>query len=123
MNYKDFSSAAPFLLTTVDHNLYLNTTPATRLSPWTAMPGWKIENTFFDWMHVVLLGVARDVVGAAIKLMAMLGEISRETLRADLKTLTIWIKQERKSETGSLGWVNLLFFSKFLVWVCSGVVI
>ena len=33
-----------------------------------------------------------------------------KTLRADLKTLTIWIKQERKSETGSLGWVNLLFF-------------
>ena len=46
MNYKDFSSAAPLLLTTVDHNMYLNTTPATRLSPWTAMPGWKIENTF-----------------------------------------------------------------------------
>ncbi|CAE7812100.1 unnamed protein product [Symbiodinium sp. CCMP2592] len=100
MNFKNFSANAPFLLTAIDHNMYLNTTPSAELSPWTAMPGWKIENTFFDWMHIVLLGIARDVVAAAIKLMAMRGVISMTNLRLELKSLTAWIKKERKSETG-----------------------
>ena len=102
MNFKNFSANAPYLLTSIDHNMYLNTTPAAELSPWTAMPAWKIENTLFDWMHVVLLGVARDVVAAAIKLMAMRGVISMNNLRQELKSLTSWIKKERKSETGPL---------------------
>ncbi|CAE7832343.1 unnamed protein product [Symbiodinium sp. CCMP2592] len=98
MNFKNFSANAPFLLTAIDHNMYLNTTPSAELSPWTAMPGWKIENTFFDWMHIVLLGIARDVVAAAIKLMAMRGVISMTNLRLELKSLTAWIKKERKSD-------------------------
>ncbi|CAE7424472.1 nipblb, partial [Symbiodinium microadriaticum] len=98
MNYKNFSADAPFLLTTIDHDTYVNTTPAAELSPWTAMPGWKIENTFFDWMHVVLLGVAKDVAAAAIKLMVMRGVMSGLKLREELKALTTWIKRERKRD-------------------------
>ncbi|CAE7375107.1 nipblb [Symbiodinium sp. CCMP2592] len=97
MNYKNFSANAPFLLTTISHETYLNTTSASDLSPWTAMPGWRLENTFFDWMHVVLLGVGRDAVAAAIKLMVMRGLIGWDTKRADLKMLTLWIKKEYKS--------------------------
>ena len=117
-NFKNFSANAPFLLTSIDHNMYLNTTPAAELSPWTAMPGWKIENTFFDWMHVVLLGVARDVVAAAIKLMAMRGVISKENLRQELKALTTWIKKERKSETGPLGGEQIFFYA-YALGLCS----
>ena len=118
MNYKNFSADAPFLLTTIDHDTYVNTTPAAELSPWTAMPGWKIENTFFDWMHVVLLGVAKDVAAAAIKLMVMRGVMSGLKLREELKALTTWIKRERKRETGQLVW-GIRFFSKFMSRVCT----
>ena len=112
MNYKNFSANAPFLLTTVSHETYLNTTSPSDLSPWTAMPGWRLENTFFDWMHVVLLGVGRDAVAASIKLTVMRGEISWDTKRADLKMLTKWIKNEYKSKTGSLDFLkNVLLFS------------
>ena len=76
------------------------------------MPGWRLENTFFDWMHVVLLGVGRDAVAASIKLTVMRGEISWDTKRADLKMLTKWIKNEYKSKTGSLDFLkNVLLFS------------
>ena len=99
-----------FLLTTISHELYLRSTPPSRVSPWSAMPGWRLENTFFDWMHVVLLGVAKDAVAAGIKLLVMRGELTHQTLRADLKILTNWIKKEHKSETGPFGVIEACCF-------------
>ena len=39
---------------------------AGKLSPWTAVPGWSLNLTFKDVMHVVCLGCARDSIATHI---------------------------------------------------------
>jgi hypothetical protein len=65
--YQNFHDSAGHRLTCLSHGTYLRA-HADRLSPWVQVPGWTLERTLFDAMHVVFLGIARDHVAAHLVL-------------------------------------------------------
>ena len=36
------------------------------VSPWSIVPGWRLETVSWDWLHNVYLGVGRDLVASGI---------------------------------------------------------
>ena len=60
--YKDFRREAVHKSTRFDHTGYVRCPHVFGVSPWTAIPGWSLNLTFKDLMHVLLLGIARDFV-------------------------------------------------------------
>lgn len=61
MWYFDFRPESPRYLTYISDLTYRRT--ASALSPWACMPGWSLRSCFYDMLHIVYLGVARDLVG------------------------------------------------------------
>ena len=45
---------------TVSHEQYMASAPASELSPWCNMPGWRHDRALFDLMHTIHLGTAKD---------------------------------------------------------------
>lgn len=62
--YGDFGVAAPYRATLIDHERYLQM--GGTISPWIRVPGWRLELTFHDLLHVLYLGILRDVCASAI---------------------------------------------------------
>lgn len=73
LSYKDFSPQAAYTRTLVTHEQYMRSTPPALISPWAAVGGWQLESVGFDWMHLVYLGVAKDLVPSALRLLNILG--------------------------------------------------
>ena len=71
MTYKDFGPGAPYAATCTSHSEYLET--CDRVSPWSAVSGWQLETVTFDTMHVIWLGIARDLFPSALKLLRLWG--------------------------------------------------
>lgn len=71
MCYTNMSESAPYKATTKSHSEYLASTQTP--SFWMAMPGFQLESCSYDWMHLVYLGVARDLMPSALKLLQHLG--------------------------------------------------
>ena len=71
--YKDFSPSARYATSLRDHDMYLQRTRLSDVSPWTAVAGWRLETVSFDVMHVVQLGVARDLIPSCLRLLRLLG--------------------------------------------------
>jgi hypothetical protein len=70
--YGDFSDSAGHRGTRITQKAYLLSNMH-KLSPWTRIPGWCIELTLLDAMHVVFLGIARDHVASHLTLWVELG--------------------------------------------------
>eukprot|EP00969_Alexandrium_andersonii_P099594 4393608-Alexandrium_andersonii.AAC.1 len=43
--------------------MYMNSTPPHERSPWASVPGWSLEAIRSDTLHMLWLGVAKDVTG------------------------------------------------------------
>ena len=71
MSYKDFSPSAPYLETIMDHDEFMQ--QAGCVSPWACIPGWQVENCFFDFMHLAYLGTCRSHVPSVLKMLQCLG--------------------------------------------------
>ena len=67
MNYKNMAANAPYRLSHVNHETYAAI--ATEVSPWSSVPGWRLENNVFDFMHNCFLGTGKDFVASAIRLL------------------------------------------------------
>lgn len=64
MWYHDFRECAPRHLTRIDDTTYRNTCKV--LSPWHHIAGWTLGTAMHDFMHVIYLGTARDLIGSLI---------------------------------------------------------
>ena len=71
MTYKNFSNDAPYTSTCRDHSAYLRS--AKRVTPWAQVEGFQFEHISYDVMHLIFLGVARNHVPSALKLLKVLG--------------------------------------------------
>ena len=67
MNYKNMAANAPYRLSHLNHETYAAI--ATEVSPWSSIPGWRLENNVFDFMHNCFLGTGKDFVASAIRLL------------------------------------------------------
>lgn len=67
MNYRNFGQGAAWPLTCLSHEAYmaLELVP----SPWTAVPGFRLETIAWDLLHNVFLGTGRDLVASAIRVL------------------------------------------------------
>ena len=74
LTYKNMSPTAPYVGTEINHDQYMATTLPRHVSPWERhVENWQFETCVFDFMHVVYLGVARDLVPSCFKLLQHLG--------------------------------------------------
>ena len=62
--FTDFSDAAAHLMTSISHSDYVRTHEP--LTPWLNMPGFCIQTSFFDVMHCIWLGTAKDLYASAL---------------------------------------------------------
>lgn len=60
MWFFDFREDSPRYLTYISDSTYRST--ATTISPWAGVQGWSLRSCFFDLLHILYLGVARDLV-------------------------------------------------------------
>ena len=67
MNYKNMAANAPYRLSHLNHETYAAI--AAEVSPWSSIPGWRLENNVFDFMHNSFLGTGKDFVASAIRLL------------------------------------------------------
>jgi hypothetical protein len=70
--YGDFSDSAGHRGTRMTQKAYLSSNMH-KLSPWARIPGWTLDLTLLDAMHVVFLGIARDHVASHLTLWVELG--------------------------------------------------
>ena len=73
--YQNFGDDAAHRSTRISHQTYLAAN-VDRLSPWVHVPGWCLELTLWDAMHVVYLGIARDHVASHLRLWTEAGFLS-----------------------------------------------
>ena len=66
MNYRNFNLSAAHRLSRISHRTYVALTPPEQLSPWICMPGWTLESCTRDPMHVIYLGVCRDILASVL---------------------------------------------------------
>ena len=64
LNYANFDASAGYTFTQMTHRTYVQI--ATPPSAWCGMRGFALESLFFDYMHVTLLGVDRDLGGSIL---------------------------------------------------------
>ena len=67
MNYKNMAADAPYRLSHLNHETYAAIAP--EVSPWSSIPGWRLENNVFDFMHNCFLGTGKDFLASAIRLL------------------------------------------------------
>ena len=71
MCFTNMSESAPYRGTTKTHSEYLAESPTP--SFWLEMPGFQHECCSYDWMHMVYLGVGRDLFASSLRLLQHMG--------------------------------------------------
>lgn len=90
LSFKNTSQRADYAATCVSHADYLRTTR--RVSPWSAIGGWQIENTMYDWSY---LGTAASHVASSLKLVRALGYFYERDESEDLFLKRISLEMKR----------------------------
>lgn len=101
MLYTDFRPDRPRHLTTINDQTYRATAP--KVSPWHVVEGWTLGTAFWDIMHVLYLGTARDLIPSLLGDFAeknMLGDPTR-SLDEQLRTFSVEMNRVFKAN-GSL---------------------
>lgn len=62
--YADWNPGAAYMDTRIDHATY--EASEMKPSPWLRVPGWSLHSCFWDQLHVVWLGFARDLAASII---------------------------------------------------------
>ena len=62
-NAYEFRRGAAWRRMKVSTAMYMQSTPRDELSPWASVPGWSLEANRPDTLHMLWLGVAKDVTG------------------------------------------------------------
>ena len=75
LNYKP---DCPWYMTYLSDATYRLT--STTVSPWTAMPGRSLRSCFWDWMHCVYLGIAKDLISNLLADFNDVGALGEGTL-------------------------------------------
>ena len=81
--FKDFREAAVHRMTEISNEDYIRCTRP--LSPWAQVSGWNLYNNFRDFMHLVYLGTARDLIASDIKLLLLNRCLGQQREPADQK--------------------------------------
>ncbi len=95
-NPYDFREGSNWMKLLVDHDLYIRSTPPESLSPWVAIPGWRLDRVLDDLLHNMWLGWTKDLVGQVLYERAL----DYDTVEGGLKALTLDCKRwcrEKKS--------------------------
>ena len=66
LSYTNFDLDAPWQFTRVSHEQYLDRTPEPLRSPWCKVPGFKSTRVQWEPMHVILMGVAKDIAASIL---------------------------------------------------------
>ena len=96
LNFKNFSPSAPYTAFTMTHDEYLRS--AAWVSPWSVLPGWQYESCSFDVMHLIFLGIGKDLVASSLKILRVLGFHYKndESEEEFLRSATMEMRQECK---------------------------
>ena len=70
-SYKIMGPTARYADHLLSHEEYLATT--SKISPWTRVAGFQIENATLDWMHLCYLGTAPSHIASCLKLLKHVG--------------------------------------------------
>jgi len=98
MSYQDFRADSARHLTTIDDETYRRT--CSNVSPWAAVPGWKLETCLHDLMHVLYLGTARDLIASLLADFVEFGCLGDESepLHSRLRRFSIDMHQAFRAE-------------------------
>ena len=77
------------------HDDYMRTA---KLSPWTAVDGWRVSLAFHDPMHMVFLGTAKDLVPSAMGYWIRHGYYGDGRMSESLRLLSEELKQECRKQ-------------------------
>lgn len=97
-SYKNMNPSAPYAATVINHDQYI---AATRdPSPWINVEGWQLETVTFDFMHVVYLGIARNLIPSCLKMLQLqgYGYEPGETDDMFLKRISVEMRETCKSQ-------------------------
>lgn len=72
MSGRNYSPGAAWRWTRLNHAGYVDHESG-ELSPFLSIPGFQHGTISYDWMHNIYLGVARDLIASALKLMITKG--------------------------------------------------
>ena len=81
-----------------------------QLSPWSAVPGWTLESTTFDFMHNLYLGTGRDLIGSTFKILIRRGAYSHLPF-TDMDSILAFLQEEMVNEcsqSGPLGQIQIM---------------
>lgn len=106
MNYRNFGSTAAWPLTKLGHDAYLQR-EGCRISPWAAVPGYRIETVAYDWMHNIFLGVGRDLVGSGLRTLVLQGVYEHVVPSRDLDATLECIHQEMRADCAKNGCLGI----------------
>lgn len=99
MCFFDFRPDCPRYLTYLSHEQYMRLEEP---SPWAIMPGWHVLTCFHDLMHVIFLGLGRDLVANLLADWIDAGALGPGTMDQQLKALSMemhaFFKREKKLE-------------------------
>lgn len=115
MTYKNTAVDAPYAGTCKDHSAYLNT--AKQPSPWCKVQGFRFETISFDTMHLIYLGIAKNHVPSAFKILRLLGfhyEVG-ETDEQFLKRLGLEMKQDCKEMKILANQLQYIYFLAYII--------
>lgn len=65
MNFRNLTSSKAWHLTSMSHEQYA-LLDSQSLSPWMALPGFRLESVSFDWLHNIYLGHGRDLFASGL---------------------------------------------------------
>ena len=118
LSFTHLGEEAACWMTEVRHEDYLRHDPSP--SPWTAMPGFRLETVFFDAMHIIWLGSARVLLASCLGAWHKLGVLGVEPLSVKLRAFSFEMKR-RCRENQSLGFaVMFVVFVRLLCLVRFG---
>lgn len=72
MHGRSFGSDAAWPFTRLSHEAYLDR-ESSRLSPFTAVEGFRLETVAYDWLHNINLGCGRDLFASGLKVLVIKG--------------------------------------------------
>ena len=103
MNYRNFGESAAYPLTVLSHEQYLAIeADVGQVSDWSVMQGWRLENTMFDFMHCVYLGIGRDLVGSGLRTLIDHGVYGRVLENGINRVLSV-VHEEMRQDCKSHG--------------------
>jgi len=91
MSYKCFYQSAAYRMTTISHTDYMQHTRP--LSPWRVIDGWHLGTVFHDPMHVLYLGICKDLYASALGYWIRQGYYGEGTLSDKLRCFSSELKR------------------------------